>query len=561
MSGTHDRTIVIIGGVAGGASAAARARRCNEHARIIMYERDAHVSFANCGLPYFVGGEITDRDKLLVATPQLLADRFCIDVCTHSEVTSIDREGHTVTVRNTQTGTEQRQHYDRLIISTGASPIVPRVGGTDAQNVFALRNLDDADRMIRFITETSPRRAVVVGAGFIGLEMVEQLARRDIQVSLVELADQVLTPLDPEMARMVERELIRHQVTLYLADGLESLRTQDDRAVAVRLNSGTQVAADMVVLGIGVRPNTGLAVGCGLALGSQGGIAVNDRMQTSDPHIYAVGDAVEYPHGVTGGAVRVALGGPANRSGRVAGENAATDADVRMPAVLGTAIVRVFDTTAAMTGLSIKHAARLGRAARAAVVPAGHHAGYYPGSEPMVLKLIYDPDTGKVLGASAVGGAGVDKRIDVIATAIHFGATVEALAGVDLAYAPPFGSAKDPVHLAAFVAANDRSGFSPLAPIDADVSGCQIVDVRTPQEFEQSRLPGAELAPLHELRERLTRFDPSRPTVVVCQGGLRAHVGARILRQHGFGDVRNLTGGMGIQVLRDPQQYRLAETP
>lgn len=550
MNQGDKRTIVIIGGVAGGASAAARARRCNEHARIIMYERDAHVSFANCGLPYYVGGEISDREKLLVASKRLLIDRFRLEVHTHHEVISINRDVKTVTVRNLQNNSTHEQPYDRLIISTGASPIVPKVSGADASNVFTLRNIEDSDRIKQFVNQNRPRRAVVVGAGFIGLEMVEQLSNRDLDVSLVELADQVLPPLDVEMAKVVEHELRDRNVTLYLGDGLDSFRTEGDNVVAVRLNSGAELAADMVILGIGVRPNTHLATACGLELGPQGGIAVDDRMRTADANIYAVGDAVEYEHRVTGSTMRIALGGPANRAGRVAGENAATDADVRVQPVLGTAIVRVFGKTAAMTGLSVKLARRLNMAARAVVISGGHHAGYYPGSEQIILKLVYDPDTGKVLGASAVGGAGVDKRIDVIATAMHFGARVHDLAGLDLAYAPPFGSAKDPVHLSGFAAENDLSGFTPLAQLDDEIEGEQIIDVRSPEEFEQVHLPSAQLAPLHELRDRLDGFDASAPTVVVCHGGLRAHVGARILKQHGFENVRNLTGGMQIQQLR-----------
>jgi len=548
------RTIVIIGGVAGGASAAARARRCSENARIIMYERDAHVSFANCGLPYYVGGEITDRGKLLVASKELFADRFRVEVHTLSEVVSIDRVGKKVTVRDTRSGETHDQSYDRLIISTGASPIVPKVAGVDAPNVFTLRNLEDADQLARYVREATPRRTVVVGAGFIGLEMVEQLAGLGLNVSLVELADQVLSPLDAEMAKIVENELVERGVTLYLGDGLDSVITDERRAAGVRLNSGAEVAADLVILGIGVRPNVALAQACGLELGGQGGIAVDPTMRTSDPNIYAVGDAVEYQHGVAEMNMRIALGGPANRAGRVAGENAATDGEARMAPVLGTAIVRVFGKTAGMTGLSTKAANRLGLANRAVVITAGHHAGYYPGSESMVLKLIYDPDNGRVLGASAVGGEGVDKRIDVIATAIQFGATVEALSGLDLAYAPPFGSAKDPVHMAAFAACNDRSGFAPLAQVDDDLDGQQIVDVRTQEEFNDFRLPAAKLTPLHELRDRIGELDPNAPTVVVCHSGLRAHVGTRILKQHGFNNVRNLTGGMAMRRISHPQQ-------
>jgi len=554
MKNDSGRTIVIVGGVAGGASAATRARRCNEDARIIMYEKDSYVSFANCGLPYYIGGEIEERDDLLVARPELFRNRFNIEVHTLCEVTAIDRAAQTVSVQNRQTGVTTLQSYDRLILAVGASPIVPPISGADAPNVFTLRNLEDTDRIKQFVKEKKPQRAVVVGAGFIGLEMVEQLRRGGIQTAVVELMEQVLPPLDAEMAHQIQQALEQHDVELHLGDGLAGFRVADAMATGVKLNSGGVLDADLVILGIGVRPNTKLAEQAGLELGPMRGIRVNEHMQTSDPYIYAVGDAVEYQHGVLGTPARVPLAGPANRAGRLAGQHAATDEAPPMAPVLGTAIVRVFEKTAAMTGLSVKLARKVGREARAAVVVAKHHAGYFPGGEAMTLKLIYEPTTGKVLGAQGVGGAGVDKRIDVIATAIHFGATVGDLAGLDLAYAPPYGSAKDPVHMAAFAACNDLAGLTPLCPLDKDLSGRQIVDVRTDAEVSKMRLPNAKHIPVDQLRERLEELDASRPTVTVCHSGLRAHVAARILRQHGFDDVADLTGGMFVRQHAKPAE-------
>ena len=554
MSKDAPRTIVIVGGVAGGASAAARARRCNETARIILYEKDAHISFANCGLPYYIGGEIEQREALLVASPNLFRDRFNVEVHTHHEVTAIDRDAHTLEVRNGETGKSFTQAYDRLILAVGASPIVPPVSGVDAPNVFTLRNLEDTDKIKAFIDKHKPRRAAVVGAGFIGLEMVEQLHRRGIETALVELADQVLAPLDPEMAHIIQETLEQRSVEIHLGDGLKAISLADGIATGVELNSGTVLSADLVILGIGVRPNIKLAKEAGLELGPMGGVTVDEHMRTSDPRIYAVGDVVEVQHGVVGGPVRVPLAGPANRAGRIAGQHAGSDTSPTMTPVLGTAVVRVFDRTAATTGLSVKLARKLGREVRAAIILAKHHAGYFPGSQVMTLKLVYDPTSEKVLGAQAVGGEGVDKRIDVIATAIHFGATVRDLAGLDLAYAPPFGSAKDPVHMVAFVACNDLDGLTPLCQVDEDLTGRQLVDVRTEQEVSRMRLGVANHIPVDALRDRLGELDPSLPTVTVCHSGLRAHVAARILRQHGFETVTDLTGGMFMRRHAKPDE-------
>jgi NADPH-dependent 2,4-dienoyl-CoA reductase/sulfur reductase-like enzyme/rhodanese-related sulfurtransferase len=551
MSNPSVTTIVIVGGVAGGASAATRARRMNEHAEIILLEKDEHVSFANCGLPYYIGGEIAERQKLLVATPQFLARRFRIDVRTRQEVRSIDRAAKSVTVLNHASGETYPLAYDKLILAPGAAPLVPPLPGGDAAHVFTLRNMEDTDRIKAAAAACRSKRAVVVGSGYIGLEMVEQLVRHGFQVALAELQPQVLPLLDAEMAQPLADALRRHGVTVYVGDGIQRILTDDRHAATgIELQSGQAVQADLVILGLGVRPNLGLAEQAGLTIGSGGGIAANEYQQTNDPDIYAVGDACEYVFGPTGQPQRIALAGPANRAGRLAGEHAATGRSMPMAPVFGTSIVRVFDQTAAMTGLTAKLATRWGIPARSVTVVANQHAGYFPGAAMLTLKLTFDPSTGRVLGAQAVGTDGVDKRIDVLATALAFGATVRDLAGLDLAYAPPFGSAKDPIHLAAFAACNQLDGIEEFLDADADLSGKRVVDVRTAEEVKQTPLAGAPDAiniPVDELRQRLGELDPSAPTVVSCGVGLRGHVAARILKQHGFADVKNLSGGATVR--------------
>ena len=544
--------IVIIGGVAGGASAATRARRCDEQAAITLLETDEYVSFANCGMPYHIGGEIADRGKLLVATANLLRTRFRLEVRERTEAIRIDRVARTVRVRSHVDGTESDLPWDRLILSPGASPIVPRIDGVDAAGVFTLRNIADMDRICAAVATEGQveRRAVVVGAGFIGLEMVEQLVRRGFRVSLVELQTQVLPPMDYEMVLPLAQELKTAGVDVHYGSGLKSILTQDDRAVGVELESGRKLDGQLIVLGMGVRPNTKLAEEAGLLLGRTGGIVTNTVQQTSDPDIYAAGDAVEYVYGPTGESQRVAMAGPANRAGRLAGEHAVLGHSASMAPVMGTAIVRVFGQTAAMTGLTVKAAKRAGLACRSVTVSAGQHAGYYPGAQPLTLKLVYCPETGRVLGAQAVGADGVDKRIDVVATALTFGATVRDLAGLDLAYAPPFGAAKDPVHQAAFTAVNELDGLCEMLDADADLTGWQVVDVRTAAEVSRAPLPGcvgAKAIPIDELRDRIGELDPDQPTVVSCGVGVRGHVALRILRQRGFRRVVNLTGGATLR--------------
>lgn len=542
----NDRHIVIVGGVAGGASAATRARRMNGRARITIFEKDSHASFANCGLPYYIGGEIEERDSLLVAKPELLRGRFNLDLRTRHEVLSIDRASKRIRVLNRDTQTTFDQPYDKLILAPGASPIVPPMNGADARNVFTLRNLEDTDRIKQHVQRTGQNgRAVVIGAGFIGLEMVEQLHRVGMQVSLIELQPQVLPLLDVEMAHVIEAELRKHDVALHLGTSVETLECRDSNAVAAILKDGTRIDANLFIVGIGVKPNAQLAQSAGLAIGATGGVTINEYAQTSDPDIYAVGDVAEYVYQPTGKPMRVPLAGPANRAGRIAGEHAATDrSGSKLAPVLGTSIVRVFDVAAGMTGMGEKLAARLQQNVRSVYVAANHHAGYYPGAKQMILKLIFDPSSRKVLGAQIAGIEGVDKRLDVIAAALALGATVDQLAGLDLAYAPPFGSAKDPVHMAAFTAINALDGVVQFLPPASDLAGLQIVDVRSKSETASGMIAGATHIPVDQLRARLGELDASKPTVTICATGLRSYIAARILTQNGFANVSDLAGGM-----------------
>jgi len=555
MSETEAIKVIIVGGVAGGASAAARARRCNEAAEIILFEKDEHVSFANCGLPYYIGEEIIERKKLLVASPELFKQRFNIDVRTKHLVQSIDLDRKTVAVLNQESGETFEESWDRLVLSPGAAPIVPPLPGIDASNVFTLRNLNDADTIKDYIKQNHCQRAVVVGAGFIGLEMVEQLHRLNISTELVELQQQVLPPLDPEMAHLIQDELTAHGVNMHLGIALEKIKVEGSTAVGVELGNGTSLHTDIVILGIGVAPATGLAKDVGIEIGDFGGISVNGYMQTSHPDVYAVGDAVEYRHGVLNHPLRIPLAGPANRAGRIAGQHAVTSNADPMISPVGTAVVRVFGLTAAMTGLSKKFAEKAKRNSRSVIVIPKHHASYFPGAESLFLKLTYDPENEQILGAQAIGREGVDKRIDVIATALKFRGTIRDLAGLDLAYAPPVGSAKDPIHMAAFVAGNDLDSLTPIVEIDADLSEFQVLDVRSLKEVETFCFPEITHIPVNELRHRLHELDRSQPILVVCHTGSRAYIAARILKQSGFQNVHNLTGGMLMQRHAHPDLF------
>lgn len=534
--------IIVVGGVAGGMSAATRARRMNENASIIVLEKGGYVSFANCGLPYYLAGRIETEDALLVATPAKLRDRFNLDVRVHHEVMKIDRAAKSVEVLNHETAERFSLRYDKLILAVGASPIIPPIEHMKSPNVFLLRSMEDTQAVHRLLKQRRPTRVSIVGAGFIGLEMADAMRQRGLEVTVIEKAPHALPPLDAEMATFVGQELARHQVNLITGTGLASFRASHGNVTGVVLEDGRTIDADMVLLSIGVRPNTTLATDAGLTIGTSGGVAVDEFGRTSDADVYAVGDVAEVLHGVTGLHVRIPLAGPANRNGRLAGEHAATGSAPRGGASLGTAIVEVFDLAVGVTGLSERDAKRAGLNVETAYVIPAHHASYYPGAEQMRLKLVYESSTGRILGAQAVGGAGVDKRIDVIATAIHFGGTVEDLTTLDLAYAPQFGSAKDPIHMAGFVAANQRSGV--MHATSAEQVGNRIIlDVRTEKEFAGGSLRGAINIPVDQLRNRLDELDPTRPMAVFCQSGMRAYVAQRILQQHGFADVANIKGG------------------
>lgn len=543
--------LVIVGGVAGGASAAARARRLSEEAHITMIERGPDVSFANCGLPYYIGGEIAQRDKLLVTTSERLRTRFNLDVRTRSSVEAIDRAAKKVKVRDLETNREYELPYDKLILAPGAAPIRPPMPGVDLPGVFTLRNLQDTDR-IKQAVDGGVKEAVIVGAGFIGLELAENFVRRGVATTMLELSKQILAPFDPEMTMPIVAHLQAKGIKVLLGQTAESF-APGPNGMTVKLTSGQQLPAQLVVLGIGVRPENRLAVAAGLEVGPRGGIRVNEHLQTSDPDIFAVGDAIEVRDVVTGDKTQVPLAGPANRQGRIAADNVFGRESVYR-GTQGTAIVGFFDQTAAITGPAEKTLIRLGKPYRKVYVHPAHHAGYYPGAEGMTLKVLFDPTTGKLLGAQGVGGAGVDKRIDVLAVALQAGMTVFDLEEMELCYAPQFGSAKDPVNMAGFVAAGLVRGDHPQ--IDWEAVGAlgqerYLLDVRTAQEFDAGHIPGAVNIPVDELRGRLGEIPRDRPVVAYCQVGQRGYLATRILLSEGL-RAANLGGGYRTYLLHQP---------
>jgi len=533
--------ILIVGGVAGGASAAARARRLSETAEIVMFERGPHISFANCGLPYHIGGVIQDRAKLLVQTPASLGQRFDLDIRVWTEVTAIDRTAREVSVRNVRTGQTYRERYDALVLSPGAEPIRPPLPGFDDPRVLSLRNLQDMDRILAAADKARLQRALVGGGGFIGLEVAEALRERGLRVALVEREAQVMPPVDPEMATPVHDELQRHGVDLRLRTSVTAFEGTD--ALEAILSDGSRLAVDFAVLAIGVRPETRLAREAGLELGPRGGIRVNDRMQTSDPAVYAVGDAVEVMDQVSGEPILVPLAGPANRQGRIAAD-VILGRESRYQATQGTAIVKVFGLTLGATGLSEKALLRLGRPYLKVYLHPASHATYYPGAHAISLKLLFTPEEGRLLGAQAVGADGVDKRVDLLAMALRAGMTVHDLEDQELCYAPPYGSAKDPVNMAGFVAANVLKGDVALwEPQELPAGPDQVLlDVRTLQEHQNGTLPGAAHLSVDELRDREEELDPQKEYLVFCQVGLRGYLACRQLTQRGF-RARNLSGG------------------
>lgn len=538
--------IVIVGGVAAGASAAARARRLSEEAEIIMLERGPDVSFANCGLPYYLGGEIADRDKLLVVKPELLMSRFRIDVRTRSEVVAIDRARKIVQVRDLAHDRRYELPYDELILATGAEPIRPPIPGLGLSGVHTLRNLADIDQ-IKAVVDGGARSAVVVGAGFIGLEVVENLVRRGVTTTLVELQDQVLPLLDREMAAPLVEQLRAHGVKIRLCQSAAAIE-RTATGLEVVLTSGERLSAQIVILGVGVRPENKLAKAAGLELGPRGGVKIDEHQRTSDPHIHAAGDVVEVSCHVTGSPTQIPLAGPANRQGRIAADDI-LGRESRFRGAQGTAIVRLFDLIAATTGLSEKMLRRASVPFVKSYVHPNHHAGYFPGATLMTIKLLFTPTDGKLLGAQVVGGDGVDNRINVLAVALQAGMTVFDLEEVDLAYAPQFGSAKDAINMAGFVAANVLKGDCPQVyaedlPSFASNDPLQpfLLDVRTPAEFIAGAIPGSINIPLDELRGRIGEIPPNRKVVVTCQAGQRGYYGTLILK-HAGRDAANLAGG------------------
>ncbi len=533
--------ILIVGGVAGGASAAARARRLSETAEIVLFERGPHISFANCGLPYHIGGVIPERGKLLVQTPASLGQRFDLDVRVMTEVIAIDRAAKEVVARNLRTGKETRERYDALILSPGAEPIRPPLPGFDEPRVMGLRNLPDMDRILEAAAKAQLQRALVVGGGFIGIEVAEALRERGLRVTLVERETQVMAPVDPEMATPLHDELQRHGVDLRLGTAVNAFRGGEH--LEAELSDGTTLDVDFAVLAIGVRPEARLAREAGLELGARGGIRVDDHMRTSDLAIWAVGDAVEVTDFVTGDATLIPLAGPANRQGRIAAENILGRA-TRYAATQGTAIVKVFGLTLGATGLSEKALKRAGRPFQKVYLHPASHATYYPGAHAISLKLLFEPGTGKILGAQAVGADGVDKRIDLLAMALRAGMTVFDLEDQELCYAPPYGSAKDPINMAGFVAANVLRGDTALwEPEELPLKVDQVLlDVRTLQEHQNGTIPGAAHLSVDEIRDREDELDPAKEYLVFCQVGLRGYLAARQLTLRGY-RARNLSGG------------------
>ena len=540
------RRVVVVGGVAGGMSAAARLRRLDERAEIIVLERDDYVSFANCGLPYHISGEIEDREALLLQTPQSLSESLALDVRTGHEVVAIEREAKRVRVVERATGRSYHEQYERLVLATGATPLKPLLPGIDHPRIFTLRSIPDMDA-IKAVVDGGARSAVVVGGGYIGLEVAEAFRHRGLDVTLVEAAAHVMAVLDAEMSREVEDHLEAKGVRLHLATTAQGFTAGSEGAVVVDLGAAGTALADLVVMAVGVRPESSLASAAGLEVTERAAIVVDEHQRTSDPAIYAVGDAVLVRDTVTGERVVVPLAGPANRQGRIAADHIVrgTGRSARYTTTQGTGVVKVFDMTVAMTGASEKALQRTGRAYRKVYLHPSGHATYYPGTAPMHLKVLFDPDGGRVLGAQAAGWDGVDKRIDVFAVAIRAGLTVEDLEELELAYAPPYGSAKDPVNMAGFQAANLLRGDVRLWYAEewpALPSHAFVLDVRSPAEHQHWNLPGSTLIPLKQLRERLTELPKDRPIYVYCRSGFRSYLAYRVLVQAGF-DALTLSGG------------------
>lgn len=537
--------VVIVGGVAGGATAAARLRRLDENAEIVVFERSGFVSYANCGLPYYIGGVIEDEAELTLQTPESFYERFRVVMKVRHEVLSIDRAAKTVTVRDLETGREFAEAYDKLLLAPGAKPTQPKLPGAGLDRVFTLRTVEDTLRIRRFVEQQQPRSAVLAGGGFISLELAENLREQGLEVTIVQRPKQLMNPFDADMAALIHTELRTHGVRLALGHTVEGF-AEAEGGVQVLLQGEAPLQADMVILAIGVTPDSHLAAEAGLDLGIKGTIAVNDHMQTSDPDIYAVGDAVQVQQFVTGQPAHIALAGPANKQGRIAADNIA-GGDSRYTGAQGSSVIKVFTLTAAATGLNETAARKAGLDVEAVILSPMNHAGYYPGGRVMTIKAVFARDTGKLLGAQIVGADGVDKRIDVLATAIRAGMTAADLTELDLAYAPPYSSAKDPVNMAGYMMENIRRGLVrqfrledlDALPRDGSVT---LLDTRTPAEYRRGHADGFVNLPLDDLRDRLGELDPAKPVYVMCQSGLRSYLACRLLTQHGFA-CRNFAGG------------------
>ena len=537
--------VVIIGGVAGGATAAARIRRLDEQAEIVVLERSGFVSYANCGLPYYIGGVIQDREELTLQTPESFWDRFRIDVRVGHEVTAIDPAAKTVTGKNLATGETFAESYDKLLLSPGAKPLKPPLPGLDSPSLFTLRTVEDTLAIRAFVEEHKPRRAVMAGGGFISLEVAENLAELGVEVTVVQRLPHLMPPLDYDMASFLHNHM-RAKGVRVLLDTAVSGFSQQGQTITTLVEGGDPIPADLAILAIGVAPESTLAKEAGLALGQRGSIAVNDRMETSHPDIYAVGDAVEITHLVTGEKTRIALAGPANKQGRVAADNIC-GGDSRYPGAQGSSVLKLFDLTAAATGLNEGTAQAAGLDYETVILSPLSHAGYYPGGTVMTMKVLYEKGSLRLLGAQIVGSDGVDKRLDVLATAMQAGLTVTALKDLDLAYAPPFSSAKDPVNMAGFMAENLEAGLVKQftwqqvdsLPRDGSVN---LVDVRTPEEYADGHAPGFVNIPVDQLRQRLGEIDPSKPVYLICQSALRSYLACRVLEQRGY-TASHLAGG------------------
>ncbi len=537
--------VVIIGGVAGGATAAARLRRLDEQAEIVVFERSGYISYANCGLPYYIGGVIEDPEALTLQTPESFFARFRVDMRVHHEVTALHPDRKTVSVKNLETGEEFEEPYDKLLLSPGAKPTQPRLPGVGLEKLFTLRTVEDTFRIKDYINTHHPKSVVLAGGGFISLELAENLRELGMEVTIVQRPNQLMNPFDPDMAAFLHGEVRRHGIRLALGQTVEGFQEKEG-GVDVLLKDAAPLHADMVVLAIGVTPDTALAREAGLELGLKGSIVVNDRMEASVPDIYAVGDAVQVKHYVTGQDAVISLAGPANKQGRIAADNIC-GGDSRYQGSQGSSVIKVFGLTAAATGVNMANAKKAGLDADAVVLSPMSHAGYYPGGKLMTMKVVFEKGTFRLLGAQIVGYEGVDKRIDVLATAIHAGLTTIQLKDLDLAYAPPYSSAKDPVNMAGFMVENLAEGIVKQFSIE-DVKnlprdgGVTLLDVRTPREYAGGRVEGFRNIPVDELRERLGEIEPGKPVYVICQSGLRSYIACRILAGYGY-EVYNFAGG------------------